>query len=451
MPQLPWKTKSLLSRLQRFYRSSMLFRLQQRLKGKTLHWSLFLAISCLALGGLLGLHCYLHSHLYAVKLDGLEIGLVRDPGDVEQFVGDITCSCSNYYHMDIFPEQAITIDREYRPGEVEDLQAARSALMQQLNFLTDAVMVTVDGVPVVPVSTKDGVERVADLVCLPFVSAGEEVELLEVELLEDISGVECTVSPEEVYSPEQIVDLLTEPERDDELLFAARETMASRMGRNGAAHGPGLTVPVVHVRSVEQITVQEETPFNTSYTNNSKMYAGESRVVSPGERGLQEVTYRVIRENGSEQSRETLSRKVIREPKAQVVERGTMRRFAWPLAVSGRISQRFHAGHRGIDIAVPLNTSVLAAESGVVIISGWGSSQGNYIVINHGDYYTLYLHHNTNLVSAGQRVSRGQTIARSGSTGNSTGPHLHFEIRRSIGSTWGGWNTHPAINPLQFF
>ncbi len=84
-------------------------------------------------------------------------------------------------------------------------------------------------------------------------------------------------------------------------------------------------------------------------------------------------------------------------------------------------------------------------------MAGWGSSQGNYIVIYHGGYYTLYLHNNVNLVSAGQKVSRGQVIARLGSTGNSTGPHLHFEIRRSIGPNWGGWYVHPAVNPLQFY
>ena len=77
---------------------------------------------------------------------------------------------------------------------------------------------------------------------------------------------------------------------------------------------------------------------------------------------------------------------------------------------------------------------------------------GNYIILYHGSYWTVYLHHSRNLVSVGQKVSRGQTIAYMGSTGRSTGPHLHFEIRVNNGSgVWSGWYAHRAINPLQFY
>lgn len=451
MPGLSPQRKPFISRLKRAYRHSKLIKLQRWLKGKTLHWSLYLVLSCLALGGLLRFHYYLYCHLYAVRMDGIEVGLVRDPGEVEQFLDDLTCKCSSLYQMELFPEQEITLTREYRPDEPDDIQMTRDALMQRLSFLTDAVMVTVDGTPVAPVSTAEGVDRIIEAVCLAFVSDDERVELLDVELLEEISGEKCTVPPEQVYTSEDIASLLTRQKHAPEMLVASRDLVISRFGRNEPDNEAGLAVPAVHVRSVEQITVEERIPFATSYTSTDKMYAGESRVVSPGEYGLQEITYRVTRENGVEQSREAVSSSVITEPVTQVVERGTLRRFAWPVAGGGRINQRFHAGHRGIDIGAPLNTSILAAESGVVVRSSRGSSQGNYIIINHGGYYTLYLHNNVNLVSAGQRVSRGQTIARLGSTGHSTGPHLHFEIRRSIGSSWGGWYTHPAINPLQFY
>ncbi len=428
-----------------------LIKLQRRLKGKTLHWSLYLLCSCLVLGGLLQLHNYLYSHLYAVRMDGIEIGLARDPGEVEQLLEELTCRCSSFYQMEIYPAQEITLDREFRPDERADIQALREGLMQRLSFLTDAVMVTIDGAPVAPVSTMGGVERVAEELCSAFVSEDEGVELLDVKLIEEIAGEECTVPPEQVYSPERIASVLVEQEPDPGLLLASREMIVSRYGRSVLERGSGPSVPEVHVQSVEKITVEERIPCDTTYISSDKIYLGESRVVSEGVDGLREATYRITRENGVEMARETLSSKVIAEPEARVVERGTLRKFAWPVAGGGRISQRYHAGHRAIDIAAPMNTPVLAAESGVVVVNGWGSSQGNYIVINHGAYYTLYLHNNANLVSVGQRVSRGQTIARLGSTGHSTGPHLHFEIRRSIGSSWSGWYIHPAINPLQYF
>ncbi len=102
-----------------------------------------------------------------------------------------------------------------------------------------------------------------------------------------------------------------------------------------------------------------------------------------------------------------------------------------------------YAGHTGVDFSCPSGSSVVAAESGYVIISkdltnsnGTYRSYGRYIVIMHdktdsaGNYvYTLYAHNSSRLVSEGQYVQKGQQIALSGSTGNSTGPHCHFEVR----------------------
>ncbi|MGP4003312.1 M23 family metallopeptidase [Streptomyces sp. 8N706] len=86
--------------------------------------------------------------------------------------------------------------------------------------------------------------------------------------------------------------------------------------------------------------------------------------------------------------------------------------------------------HSGQDFVVPTGTSVKAAHSGTVVEAGWGGSYGNNIVIKHGDRtYTQYGHLSQLGVSQGQTVKTGQEIGKSGSTGNSTGPHLHFETR----------------------
>ena len=86
--------------------------------------------------------------------------------------------------------------------------------------------------------------------------------------------------------------------------------------------------------------------------------------------------------------------------------------------------------HAGIDIGAGTGVPISAAEGGVVLLSYYSSSYGKLTVIDHGNGVTSsYAHQSTTLVSAGQRVTRGQTIGRAGATGNVTGPHLHFEVR----------------------
>lgn len=98
----------------------------------------------------------------------------------------------------------------------------------------------------------------------------------------------------------------------------------------------------------------------------------------------------------------------------------------------GKKSQGLH-GHNGVDIAAPLNTPIMAAAAGKVIIakgSGWNGGYGEYVVISHSNgTQTLYAHMNSVAVSAGETVSQGQVIGYMGTTGQSTGIHLHFEVR----------------------
>lgn len=97
--------------------------------------------------------------------------------------------------------------------------------------------------------------------------------------------------------------------------------------------------------------------------------------------------------------------------------------------------------HRGIDIGVSTGTNVYATESGTVTTAGWSDSAGNWVVIDHGNgYVTKYMHNSEVLVSAGDTVEKGQVIAKSGSTGISTGPHLHFQIEYN----------GEAVDPLSF-
>lgn len=103
--------------------------------------------------------------------------------------------------------------------------------------------------------------------------------------------------------------------------------------------------------------------------------------------------------------------------------------FVWP--VSGSISQNFAWYHKGIDIANRASPDILAADNGKVVVAGWpdGYGYGNRVIIDHGNgYRTLYGHLSRIYVNPGQSVTRGSAIGKMGSTGRSTGIHLHFEV-----------------------
>lgn len=103
--------------------------------------------------------------------------------------------------------------------------------------------------------------------------------------------------------------------------------------------------------------------------------------------------------------------------------------FMWP--ASGYLTQGYWLGHQAVDIGAPTGTPIYAADTGYVSGTGWMGGYGNYIIVNHGNgFETLYAHLSRIRVIAGQGVQRGDVIGLMGSTGRSTGPHLHFEIRQ---------------------
>ncbi len=461
-----WKIRQwpalLRKKLQRAYRYSELRKLQLWLKGKTVHPAFYLASAVLLIGALLGLNHYFSQFFYVVTLEGCEVGIVRDAGEIEDFLDELNECCSSFYGMTVEPEQEILFNREYRSGGEEDALSVKEALRQQISLITEAVMLTVDQVPAIPVVSEKEVAEVIDLLGNAYTSEAENVRLLEVNLVEDIAGTPCAIPPEAVCTPEEAAGLLLSSQAADE----SRLLLASRYGEAMREEVPvemdGF-LPTVHVQTLEEVRNVESIPFSTSYTYNDKMWYVQSHVLIPGKAGEKEVTYHVTSENGIEVDRQIVEQTVLLEPVTQVVEKGTSQApsigtglFTWPVADGGMISQYFSGSHSGIDITtLGRQSPILAADSGVVVETGSRYPLGNYIVIYHGNYYTVYLHNHVHYVSTGASVSRGQTIALMGNTGRTygrTGIHLHFEVRRSDGSgVWGHWSKNPPVNPLNFF
>ena len=217
----------------------------------------------------------------------------------------------------------------------------------------------------------------------------------------------------------------------------------------------------------EEVTVQEQryAASQTMYENTVARYQQDLeqlevlieqleereremvRGIQAQERANQEFE-RLIRQQQALQARATAGP----SQNAIIVDTGNLNgRMAWPVPGHSRISSPFgprrspisgrNETHSGIDIPAPNGRNIIATEAGVVIRSGWQNGFGNTVVIDHGDgMSTVYAHNSRNLVSVGQSVLAGQVIAHIGSTGWSTGPHLHYEVR--INGT--------AVDPMRF-
>lgn len=200
--------------------------------------------------------------------------------------------------------------------------------------------------------------------------------------------------------------------------------------------------PLISVKTVQTVTSIEKAEFEQKVEYSNAMYKDETSVKIKGVNGEKEVVADVTKVNGIETGRTVLSEKIIKEPKAQLIVKGTKDppprkgtgTFSYPArgSISSRYGMRWGRRHTGIDIAASYGSPVKASDGGVVTWVGWEGGYGKLIKIDHGGNFVSYYGHLSKYnVKVGQKVYKGEKIGAVGNTGNSTGPHLHFEIRKN--------------------
>lgn len=208
-------------------------------------------------------------------------------------------------------------------------------------------------------------------------------------------------------------------------------SVLSRMKKNSE----NLTPNSIHFKRIRTETYTITTDFETVYEESNQYYAGTQAIKTEGKKGESLVTADITYIGDEEISREILSVEVTKKPVTKVVYKGTKVKpttaptgnFIRPLR--GSLSTRYSAGHRAIDIPAPYGTSIVAADGGTVIYAGSSGSYGYHVKIRHDNgFVTLYAHFSSISVSNGDQVYQGQEVGKCGSTGRSTGNHLHFEI-----------------------
>ena len=245
-------------------------------------------------------------------------------------------------------------------------------------------------------------------------------------------------------SPSLIADMY-------DLYYQELEAMNPRLKENSTVRvGDELivskSVSYLNVTSTRREVYNEDIPYPTNKTKSDKYYTTYSKVTKAGVPGEQRVTALVTYEDGVAVARQVLATEVLKEPVAREMTvgtknpiysvgnaSGTSKGFIWP-TIGGHVSCPIwgYKGHTGVDIAgCGYGSNIYASAAGTVVKVKWGNTgYGYHVIINHGDgIQTLYAHMSNIYVKNGQYVNQGDIIGAMGSTGNSTGTHLHFEIR----------------------
>lgn len=316
-------------------------------------------------------------------------------------------------------------------------------------------------------------------------SENERAEFIQdvqvVDGLYPISSIVSVEEMEEYLTHETVVAKTYTVQQGDTLGAIARSqdmTLSELRSMNAAIQdtdmvhiGDELLVqrpqPYLRVQVVRTIQYTEEIPFTVEKQQDNKQPVSYEKVKKKGSNGSKDITAEVILVDGVEQSRTILTETVTKEPVTQVVVVGTKKqtsasgytvqvgdgittgKFVWPVPICHNTSRGFYTnGHKALDICngpvTVKNKPFIAADGGVVVeaSTGWNGGYGNMIRIQHsGGYETLYAHCNKLYVVKGQKVTKGQELGLIGSTGNSSGPHLHFEVRKN----------GVRIDPMQFF
>jgi len=277
-----------------------------------------------------------------------------------------------------------------------------------------AYAINIDGQQQVILESEFVAKNMLSSIQTDYTKAAEGVEYTSVEFDQIVTITEVTAQLGDIWNSDDA------------------KTYLMSVGSDGA---PRLTVT-----SRENATYTENINYGTKYVENASMYADETEVISNGIYGINRIVAEVVRKNGEETNRIIISTTKVSDPVDAVVYRGTKPippsdgtgTFIIPTSnytISSRFGMRWGRMHNGVDFAASTGTKIYASDGGTVTYAGWKNSYGYVVMIDHGGLYeSVYAHCSKLLVSAGDEVYQGKSIALVGSTGNSTGPHLHFEI-----------------------
>ncbi len=406
--------------------------------------------------------------VYKLTVAGQDAGYLQDSEMVTKAIDEIKADLSKKTNG-----VEIIVDDKAIAVESTDLKAKKVAFLtdDQLKELilkanlckANVWAVNINGANVVAAATEADANSILDGVKKHYLTEGSEV--VNASFKESVLVTQSAMSAADIMKPADAVNLIITGTKEPKVYTVQDgDTLWDIAVANGmspselAAANPGFepdtlkigqqlnlfqVKPYVTVQTKEVVATTEKIDFKTVYESTNTLYKGEVKVKTAGVYGTKEVRTEVTKENGAVVASAQMDSVVTAQPQDQVALKGTksIATFAGsgslssPLAhieISSAYGSRGGGRHTGVDFRNPKGTPILAADDGVVISVTNHGSPGKTIKLSHGNgLETWYEHCDTMNVSVGQVVKKGEQIGTVGATGNATGYHLHFEVRKN--------------------
>ncbi len=415
----------------------------------------------------------IRTRAFIVYFGDEEIGIVREQDNALNVLANIKRELSTTYDIDIVLKKDLKFEDTHAKDELlASSNELREGIKSRIKFLVSGYVLLVDNEEIGAIKTEEEAKEILEKLKEPYLAKDDDnKEIQEIKFVEDVriekreiplnklkdsnellqyiqTGTE-EIKTHTVEVGESLWTIAKIYDMDVEDLIDANPDINPEKLQIGDEVKLLVPKSMITVATVEEVKYKEKVNYEVKIEENKNMYKTEKKVKVKGSPGESEIIAKVTKHNGVVVEKEIIEEIVIQEPVTELVVKGTkevpktVATGAFLMPTRGRISSRYGMRngrmHRGLDIAARTGTPIKAADGGKVIFTGRKGAYGNLVEIDHGNgYITRYAHCSTINVKKGDRVYKGQVIAKVGNTGRSTGSHLHFEILKN------GRNQNPS-------
>ncbi|MCG8502410.1 MAG: peptidoglycan DD-metalloendopeptidase family protein [Firmicutes bacterium] len=396
-----------------------------------------------------------------VYVGGNLIGIVRSEQEFYEYMAKVKNELSMYLENDVLIEQTpIYQDTKVKEEFFTPPERVEKNLRNIVDISVGAYVITVNGKQMGFLKERETADAILEELKAPFVP---EDSSIKIGFTKDVQVKKEYVKVGKIQNREEVVNALSALEEEiktykvkqnDTLWDIALdykipvEEIARINPEISENIHPGDEIklnvpkPFLGIETREKVVYNEDIPFEIKEVDDPDLYKGRRTIVEKGLNGEKKVEAEIIRVNGIENGKEVIKELVLAQPKTQTEKVGTKPvppkygtgSFRRPLygTLTSRFGMRWGRMHTGIDISGNVGVPIYAADGGKVIFAGWMGNYGYLVKVHHdNEYVTYYAHCSKILVKTGQRVAKGEVIAKVGNTGRSQGPHLHFEVRKN--------------------